>query len=68
MYPPYKHTLTPADRVMFEKWLLGTAVFYGAVALVVVCAIVLGHTIRGSAQSDVAVIDTSSPSLPLPAP
>jgi hypothetical protein len=61
MYPPYKRTLTPADRIIFEKWMRGIAAFYGALALLIVSAIAIGHAIGGNAQDDIAAITTSSP-------
>jgi len=60
VYPPYKRTLTPADHVIFEKWLWGIATFYGALALLIVFAIAIG----GHAQDEVAALNTSSPSSP----
>jgi len=35
MDKPYAYTLTPADRALAWKWLLGMAAFYGTIALVV---------------------------------
>jgi hypothetical protein len=64
MYPPYKRTLTPADRVIFEKWLWGIATFYGALALLFVLTIAIGHTIGGYTQGEVAALNMSSPSSP----
>ena len=64
MYSAYKRTLTPADRVIFEMWLLGIATFYGALALLVVFAIAIGHTIGVDTQGDVAAINMPSPSSP----
>jgi len=59
MYAPYKHTLTPADRLIFEKWLRGVAAFYGALALLVVSAIAIGQ-VAGNTGSNLAAI-TKSP-------
>jgi hypothetical protein len=36
MEKPYAYTLTPDDRALAWKWLLGVAAFYGTIALVVV--------------------------------
>lgn len=63
MYPPYKRTFTPADHVIFKKWLWGVATFYGALVLLIVFAIAIGHTIGGHTQ-DEAALNTSSPSSP----
>ena len=35
MHKPYKFTLTPADRIIFEKWLRGAVIFYGSLALLI---------------------------------
>jgi hypothetical protein len=29
MNRPYEHTLTQADRIAFQKWLLGISAFWG---------------------------------------
>jgi hypothetical protein len=60
MYPPYKRTLTPADRLIFEKWLRGIAAFYGALALLVLSAVAIGHVV-GNTENNLAAITESSP-------
>ena len=62
MYPPFKHTLTPTDRLVFEKCLKGASVFC-AVTFLVVCAIVAGY-INGGSRGEVAILSKSSPSPP----
>jgi hypothetical protein len=64
MYRPFKRTLSPADRALFEKWLRGIAVLYGIITLLAVCAIAIGQTVGGHARSDVAAISTSPSTLP----
>ena len=60
MYAPYKRTLTPADRLIFEKWLRGIAVFYGALALLVVSAFAIAHAVSNT-ESNLAAITRPSP-------
>jgi len=60
MSSPHKRTLTPADRLIFEKWLRGVAAFYGALALLVVSAVAIGHVV-GNSESNLAAITESSP-------
>jgi hypothetical protein len=62
MYPPYKRTLTPADRLTFQKWLRGIAVFYAALALLVVSAVAIGHVAGNTARNLAAITESSPPS------
>jgi hypothetical protein len=62
MHPPYKRTLTPADRLIFERWLRGVAVFYAALALLVVSAVAIGHVVGNTANNLAAITESSPPS------
>jgi hypothetical protein len=63
MYPPFKRTLAPTDRLVFEKCLKGAAVFCASVTLLAVCAFVVGH-ISGGSRGDVAILSKSPPASP----
>ena len=49
---PYHLTLTPSDRAVFEKWLLGTSAFWGVVALLIVGVGIANHQGAATAQND----------------
>jgi hypothetical protein len=56
MRKPFEHTLTPAERATFNKWLVGVSVFYASVALLAVGCIVVSQNFTGSTRTDTAAM------------
>jgi hypothetical protein len=51
---PYEHTLTPADRIVFQKWLVGTSAFWGVVTLLIIGVAIATHDRTETAQNETA--------------
>jgi hypothetical protein len=51
---PYEHTLTPADRMVLQRWLVGTSAFWGVVTLLIIGIAIVGHDRTGSMQAETA--------------
>jgi hypothetical protein len=64
MGKPYEHTITAADRVIFEKWLLGITGVCIAIALLLVGVAVVNPRTDGHRKTEMAVTTVTSPSLP----
>jgi hypothetical protein len=56
MRKPFQHTLTPADRKSFDRWLIGVCAFYASVALFAVGCIVASQYFTGSTRTDTAAM------------
>jgi hypothetical protein len=52
MNRPYKHTLTQADRIVFQKWLIGTSAFWGLVTLLIIVSAIASHDRRTAIQNE----------------
>lgn len=48
MNRPYEHTLTQADRIAFQKWLLRISAFWGLVTLLIIVGAITSYD-RGTA-------------------
>jgi hypothetical protein len=51
---PYEHTLTPADRMVLQRWLVGTSAFWGVVTLLIIGVAVVSHDRRATASNETA--------------
>jgi hypothetical protein len=59
MHEPYAHTLTPADRHIVSRWLLGISATVGTFTLLVV-AIAIANQHRGpDRQNETAAMQAS---------
>ena len=56
MRKPFEHTLTPADRIVFQKWLLGASVLYGSATLLIIGYAIASHYGAINKQNDTATI------------
>jgi hypothetical protein len=54
MNRPYEYTLTQADRIVFQKWLLGTSAFWGLATLLIVVSAIASHDGRTTVQNETA--------------
>ena len=61
MDKPYAHTLTPADRALAWKWLVGIAVFYGTIALVVIGIIAADRYLGVPRPQETAAVSLAAP-------
>jgi hypothetical protein len=59
MNGPYEHTLTPADRVVFQKWLMGISAFWSLITLLVIGVAIASHD-RAATQTETAAAVRSS--------
>jgi hypothetical protein len=61
MRRPFEHTLTPADRLVISKWLLGMSALYGTLALVVVGFVTASHyRVIATSNETAAVLSATS--------
>ena len=59
-----RHPLAGADRAVFRQWAVGVAGFYGAMALLVVCAIAISQYVGGAphdAKTEFVAASTLAP-------
>ena len=54
MNRPYEHTLTPADRIVFQKWLIRVSALCGFATLLMVGAVIAGHDLTVAMQNETA--------------
>jgi hypothetical protein len=59
MRKPYEHTLTPADRIVFQKWLVGTSAFWGVVTLLVIGVAIANHDRTATALDETTSVARS---------
>jgi hypothetical protein len=57
----YAYTLTPVDRAFALKWLVGIAVFYGTIALVVIGVIAAGRYLGVPRPQETAAVSFAAP-------
>ena len=63
MNEPFKHTITPADRATYTKWLIGVSALYGALALIAVGGVLIGEHF-GYARTQTAAASIAAPAPP----
>jgi hypothetical protein len=56
MRKPFEHTLTPADRIVFQKCLVRASVFYGSLTLLIIGFAIASHYGAINTQNDTAAI------------
>jgi hypothetical protein len=59
MYKPYAHTLTPADRHIVSRWLLGISATVGTLALLAVGFAIANHHGDTDRQNETAALQAS---------
>ena len=70
MRRPFEHTLTPADRIFFQKCLLGASAFYGSLTLLIVSFVIASHgrTIATQTETTAVLQSASQDDLTCPSP
>ena len=70
MRRPFEHTLTPADRIFFEKCLLGASAVYGSLTLLIVGFVIASHdrTVATRAETTAVLQPASQDDLTCPSP
>jgi hypothetical protein len=61
MHKPYAYTLTPVDRALAWKWLLGMAAFYGTIALTVIGIIAAEAYLGVPWPQETAAVSSAAP-------
>jgi hypothetical protein len=61
MNKPYAYTLTPVDRALALKWLVGIAVFYSTIALVAIGIVVTGRYFGVPRPRETAAVSVAAP-------
>jgi hypothetical protein len=56
MRKPFEHTLTPTERAIFNKWLVGVSVFYASIALIAFGCVIVSQNFSGGARTDTAAM------------
>jgi hypothetical protein len=56
MNRPYQYTLTQADRILFQKWLLWTSAFWGVVTLLVISVALVSPNRTARTQTETAAV------------
>jgi len=60
MHRPYRYTLTQADRMLFQKCLMGTSAFCGVVTLLVIGIAFVSHDRSSTTQNETAAVVRSA--------
>lgn len=56
MHKPFEYTLTPTERAIFNKWLVGVCAFYASIALIVLACVIVSENVSGHANTDTAAM------------
>jgi hypothetical protein len=59
MNRPYQHTLTQADRIVFQKWLIRMSALWGFATLLIIGAVIAGRDLTVATQNETAAADRS---------
>jgi hypothetical protein len=57
----YAYTLTPVDRALARKWLLGMAAFYGTIALAMIGIIAASRYLGVPRPQEAAAVSSAAP-------
>jgi hypothetical protein len=61
MDKPYAYALTPVDRAVAWKWLLGMAAFYGTIALAMIGIIAASRYLGVPRPQEAAAVSSAAP-------
>ena len=60
MHKPFKHTLTPTDRIIVEKWLVGAFILFGAITFLIIGFAMADHHSALTAANETAAVQSGS--------
>lgn len=64
MHKPFEHTLTPADRIIVQKWLVGASLFVASTTLLILGFAIADHRRNALTAANEAAAQSDSPGQP----